>query len=95
VNFVTGPGRTLGQALIENPEVDGVTFTGSFDVGMGIYRSFANGRYVRPIILELGGKNPAIVSRNADLERASIGILRSASVCGAPPARGFHRRSSL
>ncbi len=78
VNFVTGPGSTLGQALIDSPEVDGVTFTGSFDVGMKIYRDFAQGKYVRPIILELGGKNPAIVSKNADLERAAIGILRSA-----------------
>jgi len=78
VNYVTGPGRTLGQALIDSPEVDGVTFTGSFDVGMGIYRSFANGKFVRPIILELGGKNPTIVSRHADLERAATGIIRSA-----------------
>ncbi len=78
INFVTGPGRTLGQALIESPEVDGVTFTGSYNVGMKIFRDFAQGRYVRPIILELGGKNPAIVSRNADLERAAIGIMRSA-----------------
>ncbi|MGB6421362.1 MAG: aldehyde dehydrogenase family protein [Anaerolineales bacterium] len=77
-NYVTGPGRTLGQALIDSPEVDGVTFTGSFDVGMGIFRDFAQGRYVRPAILELGGKNPAIVSRNADLERAAAGIVRSA-----------------
>jgi 1-pyrroline-5-carboxylate dehydrogenase len=77
-NFVTGPGSTLGQALIDNPDVDGVTFTGSFDVGMGIFRDFARGRYVRPAILELGGKNPAIVSRNADLERAAVGIIRSA-----------------
>ncbi len=77
-NYVTGPGRTLGQALIDSPEVDGVTFTGSFDVGMGIYRSFANGKFVRPIILELGGKNPTIVSRHADLERAATGIIRSA-----------------
>jgi 1-pyrroline-5-carboxylate dehydrogenase len=77
-NYVTGPGSTLGQALIDNPDVDGVTFTGSFDVGMGIFRDFARGRYVRPAILELGGKNPAIVSRNADLERAAIGIVRSA-----------------
>ena len=77
-NYVTGPGRTLGQALIDNPEVDGVTFTGSYEVGMKLYRDFAKGRYVRPTILELGGKNPAIVSRNADLERAAIGILRSA-----------------
>jgi len=78
VNFVTGPGRTLGQALIESPEVDGVTFTGSLDVGMKIFRDFANGPYVRPTILELGGKNPAIVSRHADLERAAVGIMRSA-----------------
>ncbi len=78
VNYVTGPGSSLGQALIESPEVDGVTFTGSFDVGMKIFRDFAQGRYVRPTILELGGKNPAIVSRNADLERAAIGIVRSA-----------------
>jgi 1-pyrroline-5-carboxylate dehydrogenase len=78
VNYVTGPGSTLGQALIESPEVDGVTFTGSYDVGMGIFRDFAKGHYVRPAILELGGKNPAIVSRNADLERAAVGIVRSA-----------------
>ncbi|MEJ2300397.1 MAG: aldehyde dehydrogenase family protein [Anaerolineales bacterium] len=77
-NYVTGPGSTLGQALIDSPEVDGVTFTGSFDVGMKIYRDFSQGRYPRPTILEMGGKNPAIVSRNADLERAAVGIVRSA-----------------
>jgi len=43
-----------------------------------MYRDFANRNYVRPIILELGGKNPAIVSRHADLERATVGIVRSA-----------------
>jgi 1-pyrroline-5-carboxylate dehydrogenase len=78
INYVTGPGSTLGQALIESDQVDGITFTGSFDVGMKIYRDFAHGRYVRPIILELGGKNPAIVTRHADLERAALGIVRSA-----------------
>jgi len=77
-NYVTGPGSTLGQALIESPEVDGITFTGSYPVGMKIFRDFANGRYIRPTILELGGKNPVIVSRNADLDKASIGIIRSA-----------------
>ena len=77
-NFVTGPGRTLGQALIDNPAVAGLTFTGSYDVGMGIFRNFAEGKYVRPTILELGGKNPTIVSRNADIERAAVGIVRSA-----------------
>jgi 1-pyrroline-5-carboxylate dehydrogenase len=78
VNFVTGPGSTLGQALVDNRDVDGVTFTGSFDVGMKMYRDFAQRNYVRPIILELGGKNPAIVSRNANLEDAATGIVRSA-----------------
>ena len=78
VNFVTGPGSTLGQALVDSPEVDGATFTGSFDVGMKLYRNFANRNYVHPVVLELGGKNPAIVSRNADLERATVGIVRSA-----------------
>ena len=78
VNFVTGPGSTLGQALVDNPEVDGATFTGSFDVGMRMYRDFANRNYVRPIVLELGGKNPTIVSRNANLEDAATGIVRSA-----------------
>jgi 1-pyrroline-5-carboxylate dehydrogenase len=78
VNYVTGPGSTIGQALIESPEVDGITFTGSYDVGMSIYRSYAQYKYPRPMILEMGGKNPAIVSRNADIERATAGIFRSA-----------------
>jgi 1-pyrroline-5-carboxylate dehydrogenase len=77
-NFVTGPGSTLGQALIDSSHVAGLTFTGSYDVGMGIFRNFARSQYVRPTILELGGKNPAIISRNADIERAAIGIVRSA-----------------
>lgn len=77
-NFVTGPGSTLGQALIQDPRVDGITFTGSYDIGMRIYQQFGQGKYIRPAILELGGKNPVIVSRNADLERAALGITRSA-----------------
>ncbi len=78
VNFVTGPGSMMGQALVDNPDIDGVTFTGSFDVGMRMYRDFAKRNYIRPVILELGGKNPAIVSRNANLEDAATGIVRSA-----------------
>lgn len=78
VNFCSGPGSTLGQALVDSPEIDGATFTGSFDVGMKMYRDFAQRNYVRPVILELGGKNPAIVSRHANLEDATTGIVRSA-----------------
>ncbi len=78
INFVTGPGSTLGQALVDNQDVDGATFTGSFDVGMKMYRDFAHRNYVRPLVLELGGKNPAIVSRHANLTDAATGIVRSA-----------------
>lgn len=79
VNFVTGRGSVVGQAMVDSPELDGLTFTGSYDVGMKLYRDFAaGGKYPRPIILEMGGKNPAIISRNADLERAVQGLYRSA-----------------
>jgi 1-pyrroline-5-carboxylate dehydrogenase len=77
-NFVTGAGAVVGEALITSPEVDGITFTGSYDVGMHIYRTFASGRYPRPCIAEMGGKNAAVVSRRADLDRAALGIMRSA-----------------
>jgi len=78
LNFVTGPGSTLGKALISDPEVDGITFTGSYDVGMEIFRTFAEGRYPRPCIAEMGGKNPTIISRKADLDLAAMGVMRSA-----------------
>jgi 1-pyrroline-5-carboxylate dehydrogenase len=78
VNYVTGSGSVIGQALIDHPGVDGVTFTGSYPVGMAIYRQFARRDYVHPVILELGGKNAAIVTQNADPERAVKGIVRSA-----------------
>jgi 1-pyrroline-5-carboxylate dehydrogenase len=79
-NFITGPGSTVGHELITNPEVDGVTFTGSYDIGMHIYRTFPQTKceYPRPCVIEMGGKNPAIVSRQADLDVAAMGVMRSA-----------------
>jgi 1-pyrroline-5-carboxylate dehydrogenase len=77
-NFVTGGGRTVGQTIIDSPEVDGITFTGSYDVGMHIIRTFANSSLPRPVIAEMGGKNPTIISRTADLDKATIGVMRSA-----------------
>jgi len=77
-NLVTGPGATVGKTLTESRDIAGITFTGSFDIGMQIYCTFGGGRYVRPTNLEMGGKNPTIVSRNADIEDAAIGIVRSA-----------------
>ncbi|MDH5287709.1 MAG: aldehyde dehydrogenase family protein [Betaproteobacteria bacterium] len=77
-NFVTGAGAAVGQALVDDPDVAGATFTGSYDVGMHLYRAFAQGRWPRPCIAEMGGKNAAIVSRHADLKDAATGVARSA-----------------
>jgi 1-pyrroline-5-carboxylate dehydrogenase len=77
VNLVMGPGETVGQTLQDHPGVDGIVFTGSYEVGMGLFKSFSKA-WPRPAIVEMGGKNPAIVSRKADLEEAAEGIMRSA-----------------
>ena len=76
-NLVTGPGETVGAELEDNPGIDGLVFTGSYEVGMRLYRSFTKD-YPRPIITEMGGKNPAIVTANADLDEAAEGVMRSA-----------------
>jgi acyl-CoA reductase-like NAD-dependent aldehyde dehydrogenase len=77
-NYLTGPGATLGAALISHPLTAGVTFTGSHEVGMGIVRTLQSPPFLRPCIAEMGGKNACIVTGAADLERAAIGIVRSA-----------------
>jgi 1-pyrroline-5-carboxylate dehydrogenase len=77
-NYVTGPGGSLGDALVRHPGVAGATFTGSYEVGMHLYRSFAQGRWPRPCIAEMGGKNAALVMPGADVEDAALGVMRSA-----------------
>jgi 1-pyrroline-5-carboxylate dehydrogenase len=77
VNLVMGPGETVGQALQDHPDIDGIVFTGSYAVGMQLFHSFSK-TWPRPCIVEMGGKNPAIVTRNADLDEAAEGIMRSA-----------------
>jgi 1-pyrroline-5-carboxylate dehydrogenase len=77
VNLVMGPGETVGAELRENPGIDGIVFTGSYEVGMDLFRTFSS-TFPKPTIVEMGGKNPAVVSRKADLEEAAEGIVRSA-----------------
>jgi 1-pyrroline-5-carboxylate dehydrogenase len=77
-NFITGGGGTAGQELVDNTGVDGIVFTGSKDVGMHLIRDNAARAVPRPLIIEMGGKNPAIITRNADLEKAADGVMRSA-----------------
>lgn len=76
-NFLTGPGATVGAELQENPGVDGLVFTGSKEVGMNVYHGFAK-NYPKPVITEMGGKNPAIVTATADLDQAAEGVMRAA-----------------
>jgi 1-pyrroline-5-carboxylate dehydrogenase len=76
-NLVMGPGDTVGKALREHPGIDGIVFTGSYEVGFDLVKSFST-RYPRPCIVEMGGKNPAIVMKSADLEEAAEGVMRSA-----------------
>jgi 1-pyrroline-5-carboxylate dehydrogenase len=77
LHVVTGPGETVGRALVGHSGVDGITFTGSYEVGMEIYRTFTRD-HPKPTICEMGGKNPVIVSRKADLALAAAGTARSA-----------------
>ncbi len=77
-NYLTGSGRVVGEALAGHPDLAGLTFTGSHEVGMGLYRKMAAGPYPRPCVTEMGGKNPCVVTARGDLERAATGIVRSA-----------------
>jgi aldehyde dehydrogenase (NAD+) len=69
LNIVTGPGRTAGEALVNHPDVDKVTFTGSPGVGRGIMKGAA-GNFKR-VSLELGGKSANVIFDDADLDAAS------------------------
>ena len=76
VNLVHG-GASTGAALAA-ADVDGIAFTGSADVGWKIYRNLAQGPFAKPVLAEMGGCNPAIVAKSADLDQAVSGIIRSA-----------------
>ncbi len=76
-NLVTGPGESVGAELEQNPGIDGLVFTGSYEVGMRLQANFTK-EYPRPIITEMGGKNPSIVMASANLEEAAEGVMRSA-----------------
>lgn len=76
-NFVTGSGSEVGAEIIANEHVSGIAFTGSKAVGCMIAKEFT-ARKPRPIIMEMGGKNPVIVTSKADLDKAAEGVFRSA-----------------
>ncbi|HEY2937528.1 MAG TPA: aldehyde dehydrogenase family protein [Gaiellaceae bacterium] len=69
LNVVVGPGRVVGERLVEHPDVAKIAFTGSTEVGRRIGELAA--RSIKRVTLELGGKSASIVFADADLERAA------------------------
>jgi acyl-CoA reductase-like NAD-dependent aldehyde dehydrogenase len=86
LNVITGPGSTIGQAIVQHPGIDKIAFTGDTSTGKAIMRSAAD--TLKRITLELGGKSPNIVLADADLDAAlrgaAIGIFYGkGEVCAA------------
>jgi aldehyde dehydrogenase (NAD+) len=86
LNVITGPGATLGQAIVEHPGIDKIAFTGDTSTGRSIMKSAAD--TLKRITLELGGKSPNIVLDDADIDAAirgaTIGIFYGkGEVCAA------------
>ena len=82
LNFVTGGGSTVGNALVEHPKTRMVAFTGSRDVGLEISEKagkVAPGQiWIKRAVLEMGGKDFILVDETADLEEAAKGVVASA-----------------
>src|SRR5438552_2688346 len=82
VNFLTGSGSTIGDALIEDVRVRFIAFTGSRDVGLRINELAAKRKkgqlWLKRTILEMGGKDAVVVDETADLDAAAEGIVSSA-----------------
>jgi len=76
-NLVIGPGGRVGGELVANNNISGIVFTGSREVGYGMAQEFSKAR-PRPMIAELGGKNPAIVTETADIGKAVDGVIKAA-----------------
>ncbi|MDD5760155.1 MAG: aldehyde dehydrogenase family protein, partial [Desulfobulbaceae bacterium] len=75
-NLIQGYGEEAGAPLVENPDVDIISFTGSTEVGR--YIAKVAGERLAKVSLELGGKNPLVVCDDADLENAAKWVLLSA-----------------
>jgi acyl-CoA reductase-like NAD-dependent aldehyde dehydrogenase len=76
LNLVTGPGAQVGAALVESPDVKGISFTGSTEVGTELYGESA--KRLKKVQAEMGGKNAVIVLSDADMDKALGGIVQGA-----------------
>jgi len=89
VNLVIGPGKEVGDCLVDDPRVRGITFTGSSDIGMRVSEGAA--RRLAGVQLELGGKNPAIVIDYDDLDNAAREIVSAAFLCSGQRCTALSR----
>jgi phenylacetaldehyde dehydrogenase len=94
VNIVTGYGDPAGKALVEHPDVDKISFTGSTATGKWIVQASAGN--LKRVSLELGGKSPVLIFPDADLDRAipgaAMGIFGNAGqVCVAGSRLYVHK----
>jgi aldehyde dehydrogenase (NAD+) len=89
VNLVVGPGAAVGEALVGDLRVSGVTFTGSTAVGARIYETAA--RRLARVQLELGGKNPALVLDCGDFDGAAREITGAAFLCSGQRCTALSR----
>src|SRR5262249_57198987 len=80
VNLVNGTGQPTGDALVENPDIAKISFTGSTATGMRIMERAA--RRLAKVSLECGGKFPAIITEDADLERCLDAVTYGAFMYG-------------
>jgi len=77
-NYITGPGSELGDELVANSKVSGIAFTGSRAVGVGMVKKAAELGLQKVFVIEMGGKNPAIVAKDAEIDAAAEGIASAA-----------------
>ena len=75
-NLITGPGGSVGNALVESPDVAGISFTGSTEIGTDLYSRGAS--LLKKVQAEMGGKNAVILLADADLDKALGGIVQGA-----------------
>jgi len=88
-NVVTGTGSEAGAALARHPLVRAITFTGSVGTGQRIAQYAAE--HVRPVVLELGGKNPQVVCADADFDIALKETVRGAFTNAGQVCTGVSR----
>jgi RHH-type proline utilization regulon transcriptional repressor/proline dehydrogenase/delta 1-pyrroline-5-carboxylate dehydrogenase len=82
VQLMAGPGRVVGSALVRDPRVALIAFTGSKEVGLDMLEAASQSAeergFVKKVVCEMGGKNAIIVDESADLDEAVLGVRQSA-----------------